>query len=84
MLAFFDWALLGRQLPGARSWAALLGLLLSAVGYTVFDKGFKLTAYFWCEGIGGGLASLSLFSCRPNAAHTPTPTPDTDNKPPTP
>lgn len=53
VLAFFDWALLGRQLPSARSWGALLALLLSAAGYTFFDKGFQLTAYFWCAGGAG-------------------------------
>jgi GDP-mannose transporter len=47
VLSFFDWALLGRKLPTARSWAALAALLLSSVGYAWFDKGFVVNAYAW-------------------------------------
>lgn len=47
VLAFFDWALLGRQLPSGRSWGALGALLLSSAGYAYFDKGFVIDAYVW-------------------------------------
>ena len=47
MLSFCDWALLGRQLPTRRSWAALTALLLSSAGYAYFDRGFVVNAYVW-------------------------------------
>lgn len=47
VLAFCDWAFLGRQLPCSRSWSALGALLLSSAGYAYFDKGFVVNAYVW-------------------------------------
>ncbi|GBF88510.1 hypothetical protein Rsub_01225 [Raphidocelis subcapitata] len=47
VLAFCDYAFLGRALPCARSWGSLAALLLSAAGYAVFDRGFVVNAYAW-------------------------------------
>jgi GDP-mannose transporter len=47
VLAFCDWAFLGRQLPCGRSWSSLGLLLLSSAGYAYFDKGFVMDAYLW-------------------------------------
>lgn len=47
VLSFFDWALLGRQLPTKRSWAALAVLLMSSAGYAYYDKRFVVNAYAW-------------------------------------
>jgi solute carrier family 35 protein len=47
VLAFCDWAFLGRALPSQRSWAALSALLLSSAGYAYYDRGFVVDAYIW-------------------------------------
>jgi GDP-mannose transporter len=47
ILAFCDFAFLGRQLPSGRSWAALAALALSAGGYAYHDRGFVVNAYAW-------------------------------------
>ncbi|KAI8462669.1 MAG: hypothetical protein J3K34DRAFT_527572 [Monoraphidium minutum] len=47
VLAFCDWAFLGRALPCARSWASLSALLASSAGYAYFDQGFVVNAYAW-------------------------------------
>ena len=47
VLAFCDYAFLGRALPSGRSWFALGALLLSSAGYAWFDRGFVINAYIW-------------------------------------
>ena len=47
VLAFCDWAFLGRKLPCTRSWLSLTMLLLSSAGYAYFDDGFVVNAYVW-------------------------------------
>ncbi|GBF98757.1 hypothetical protein Rsub_11163 [Raphidocelis subcapitata] len=47
ILAFCDYAFLGRALPSRRSWAALAALVLSAAGYAYYDRGFVVHAYVW-------------------------------------
>jgi GDP-mannose transporter len=47
VLSLFDYALLGRELPGGRSIFSLVLLIASCGGYTWFDQGFKLQAYTW-------------------------------------
>lgn len=47
VLAFCDWAFLGRHLPCGRSWAALLALLASTAGYAYYDEGFVVETAVW-------------------------------------
>jgi len=49
-VAFLDWLILGRQLPDARSAAALLVIVLGSYVYVYFDKQYEilgLYAYMW-------------------------------------
>jgi GDP-mannose transporter len=46
-ISIFDYYLLGRELPSAKSWLCLLLLLLGAVVYVLTDEGFHLSGYYW-------------------------------------
>lgn len=43
-----DYLFLGRHLPGARSWASLLALLVGAAGYALTDAAFVVRGYAFC------------------------------------
>uniref|UniRef100_A0A061R0U2 Drug metabolite transporter superfamily n=1 Tax=Tetraselmis sp. GSL018 TaxID=582737 RepID=A0A061R0U2_9CHLO len=47
LISLLDWAVLGRQLPSLQSWLSLVGLLLGAVMYVVYDSAFDVRAYAW-------------------------------------
>jgi drug/metabolite transporter (DMT)-like permease len=50
VVAFLDWGCLGRYLPSARSWIAMLVMVAGAAGYVLCDKQFEadgISAYFW-------------------------------------
>jgi len=50
VVSFLDWGFLGRHLPAARSWGAMLLMFLGAAGYVLCDKQFEadgVSAYFW-------------------------------------
>lgn len=47
LLSIFDYMFLGRKLPGGRSIFSIFMLVASCSGYTYFDQGFKMQAYFW-------------------------------------
>jgi solute carrier family 35 protein len=47
VIALCDYAFLGRQLPGMRSAACLVALLLGALGYVYSDAGFAVHGYAW-------------------------------------
>lgn len=42
-----DYTFLGRKLPCARSWLSLVGLLIGAVMYVLYDSAFDVRAYMW-------------------------------------
>ena len=42
-----DYLFLGRELPNARSWLSLVGLLLGAAAYVMTDQGYQVHGYFW-------------------------------------
>lgn len=49
-VSVLDWLFLGRELPSRRSLAALLGVVVGAVGYVLCDSEFRLhglSAYGW-------------------------------------
>mmetsp|Transcript_33316 Transcript_33316/g.80571 ORF Transcript_33316/g.80571 Transcript_33316/m.80571 type:complete len:319 (+) Transcript_33316:46-1002(+) len=43
-----DYLFLGRQLPGSRSWACLLALVVGAFGYATTDSAFEVKGYSFC------------------------------------
>ena len=43
-----DYLFLGRELPTAKSWTALLALLVGAVGYATTDSAFVVKGYMFC------------------------------------
>jgi len=45
VISMADYFFLGREFPAARSWAALFGLLLGAVGYAVTDSSYDVKGY---------------------------------------
>mmetsp|Transcript_91492 Transcript_91492/g.191251 ORF Transcript_91492/g.191251 Transcript_91492/m.191251 type:complete len:307 (+) Transcript_91492:138-1058(+) len=50
VVSFLDWLCLGRELPSLRSFLALLGVFLGAVGYVLCDSEFQMRgvrAYGW-------------------------------------
>ena len=47
VIACIEYALMGRELPCARSWCALGGVLLGVVGYTALDIHFSAIGYLW-------------------------------------
>uniref|UniRef100_A0A7S2U136 Sugar phosphate transporter domain-containing protein n=1 Tax=Lotharella oceanica TaxID=641309 RepID=A0A7S2U136_9EUKA len=47
LVSVADWWFLGRELPSFRSSMCLLGLLLGACGYVLFDKNFEVNGYIW-------------------------------------
>jgi GDP-mannose transporter len=42
-----DYLFLGRELPTAKSWLSLVGLLVGALGYVMTDQGYHVNGYFW-------------------------------------
>jgi len=47
-ISIADYFFLGRQLPSARSWLCLLGLLVGALGYAKTDSAFQVEGYTFC------------------------------------
>ena len=47
VICILDWWFLGRELPNAKSWMALGGLLLGAACYVLTDSSFAVTGYSW-------------------------------------
>jgi GDP-mannose transporter len=47
LISLADWALLGRELPSARSWACLGALVGGAAAYVATDSNFNLSGYQW-------------------------------------
>eukprot|EP00198_Chlamydomonas_reinhardtii_P010179 XP_001699516.1 solute carrier protein [Chlamydomonas reinhardtii] len=47
ILSVCDYLFLGRMLPSARSWGALLVLLGGSLGYVMSDSDFRVDAYVW-------------------------------------
>eukprot|EP01126_Amoeba_proteus_P051841 TRINITY_DN6221_c0_g2_i1.p1 TRINITY_DN6221_c0_g2~~TRINITY_DN6221_c0_g2_i1.p1 ORF type:complete len:328 (+),score=13.91 TRINITY_DN6221_c0_g2_i1:61-1044(+) len=47
VICVLDYIFLGRELPSAPSWGALLLLAVGAVGYVYTDKFFEVVAYIW-------------------------------------
>lgn len=50
LVSILDWMFLDRELPSARSSAALLGVVVGAIGYVLADSEFAVkgvSAYFW-------------------------------------
>lgn len=48
VISVADYLFLGRQLPGLRSWACLIALLVGAVGYARTDSHFEVKGYTFC------------------------------------
>lgn len=46
-IAVMDYCFLGRQLPNARSWAALTAIVCGALAYVYTDSNFEVRAYGW-------------------------------------
>jgi len=47
IIAICDWIFLGRELPSFRSFVCLLGLLLGAGTYVMWDHAFQIRGYLW-------------------------------------
>lgn len=47
LIALMDFCFLGRQLPNARSWAALIAIVCGALAYVYNDSNFEVRAYGW-------------------------------------
>ena len=47
IVSIADYIFLGRELPQARSWMALLGLVFGAGGYVMTDHAYHVSGYFW-------------------------------------
>lgn len=47
LIALMDYCFLGRALPNARSWAALLAIVVGALAYVYTDSNFEVRAYGW-------------------------------------
>ena len=47
VISLLDYVFLGRALPSARSWMALIGLVAGATLYVYTDASFEVTGYFW-------------------------------------
>lgn len=47
LIAVLDYMFLGRELPTARSWASLVGILGGAIAYVMTDHEFSVRAYAW-------------------------------------
>lgn len=45
IISIADWIWLGRELPSAKSWATLAGLLVASVCYAMTDVGFDIKGY---------------------------------------
>jgi len=48
VVSIADYLFLGRKLPGSRSWACLLALLVGAFGYASTDSSFHVKGYTFC------------------------------------
>lgn len=48
VISLADYLFLGRRLPGPRSWACLLALLVGACGYARTDSSFAVKGYAFC------------------------------------
>lgn len=64
-----DYLFLGRELPSARSWLSLLGLVIGAFVYVITDSSFHVTGYYWVcvwycvfcfDQVSGSFTSLNL------------------------
>jgi len=47
-ISIADYMFLGRQLPGKRSWACLVALLVGSIGYAQNDSAFRIEGYTFC------------------------------------
>lgn len=47
LISLMDYVFLGRKLPCARSWLSLVGLMIGAVMYVLYDSAFDVRAYMW-------------------------------------
>ena len=47
LVAFLDFAFLGRALPSPRSWGSLFFILVGAFGYRSVDSTFEVRSYSW-------------------------------------
>ena len=47
LVSVADWIFLGRELPSYHSMRCLMGLLLGAIGYVLYDDQFEIKGYLW-------------------------------------
>lgn len=46
-VAIADFVFLGRELPQAQSWVALLGVVMGSLGYFIMDNAHHISGYLW-------------------------------------